>query len=250
MRHSDREIRSVNDLLVALREVAVPRELVWFRGHSQACWKLVPSLARRPIHLVKETEIIKRFIQLAVPHLDDDVPRDDWEWIFLMQHHRVPTRLLDWTESPLAALWFAVSSLDPEDVATDGAFWCLAPLSLNREARFRGRLETELPGFGKDEILNSWLPDRQDNGLAQNPVAATGPRTSKRMAAQLGNFTISDRGSGAIDEIGQRQHVWRFIIPAAAKPMLAEDLKLLRFTELTLFPDLDRVAAVTKELLL
>jgi hypothetical protein len=250
MRHVDREIGSASELLVALREVAVPRELLWFRGHSQKGWKLVPTLARNAGHLAKETEIIKRFIQLAVPHLTEDAPRDDWEWIFLMQHYRVPTRLLDWTESPLAALWFAVSSTDAADVASDGAFWCLAPLSLNREARFRGRLETELPGFGKDDVLDSWLPDRQDRGLAQYPVAATGPRNSRRMAAQLGNFTISDRGSGAIDEIGERKHVWRFIIPAAAKPVFAEELKLLRFTELTLFPDLDRVATVTKELLL
>lgn len=126
----------------------------------------------------------------------------------------------------------------------------MAPLSLNREARFRGRLETELPGFGKDDVLNSWLPDRQDSGLAQNPVAATGPRTSPRMAAQLGNFTISDRGSQPIEQVGARQHVWRLIIPAAAKPTFKEELKLLRFTELTLFPDLDRVAAVAKEVLL
>lgn len=235
--------------MTALREVSVLRELLWFRGHSRKDWKLVPSLARNAEHLTKETETIKRFIQLAVPHLIEESPRDDWEWIFLMQHHRVPTRLLDWTESPLAALWFAVSSPDPDDMENDGAFWCLAPLALNHEARFRGRLETELPGFGKDDVLDSWLPDRQDRGLAQNPVAATGPRTSRRMAAQLGNFTISDRGSGPIEEIGQGKHVWRFIIPAAAKPTIMEELNLLRFTELTLFPDLDRVAAVTKELL-
>jgi hypothetical protein len=149
----------------------------------------------------------------------------------------------------LAAIWFAVSSTNAADIAADGAFWCLAPLSLNKEARFRGRLETELPGFGKDEVLDSWLPDRQDRGLAQNPVAATGPRNSRRMAAQLGNFTISDRGSAAIEEIGERNHIWRFIIPAAAKPVFAEELRLLRFSELTLFPDLDRVATLTRELL-
>jgi hypothetical protein len=249
MRHEDREIVSVSDLIMVLRELSIQRELLWFRGHSRKDWKLIPSLARNSGHLEKETEIIKRFIQLAVPHLIGDAPRDDWEWIFLMQHHRVPTRLLDWTESPLAALWFAVSSTDANDIAHDGAFWCLAPLSLNREARFRGRLETELSGFGKDDVLDSWLPDRQDSGLGQNPVAATGPRTSPRMAAQLGNFTISDRGSGAIEEIGERKHIWRFIIPTAAKPTIAEELRLLRFTELTLFPDLDRVATVTRELL-
>lgn len=248
MRHDDREINSVNDLLTSLRELSVPREVVWFRGHTNKDWQLVPSLARNAAHLPKETELIKRFIQLSVPHLTEDPPRNDWEWIFLMQHHRVPTRLLDWTESPLAAMWFAVSS-SAADNASDGAFWCLAPLSLNSEARFRGRLDTELPGFGKDDVLDSWLPDRQDRGLAQNPVAATGPRTSRRMAAQLGNFTISDRGSGAIELIGEKNHVWRFIIPANAKATIAEELNLLRFTELTLFPDLDRVATLTKELL-
>lgn len=246
MRHNDRDIESVGDLLRALRDQAQEREILWFRGHSESGWSLVPTLARNAAHLAQETEIIKRFIQLAVPHITENLPRDDWEWIFLMQHYRVPTRLLDWTESPLAALWFAVSS---GNAAADGTIWCLAPLSLNREARFRGRLETELPGFGKDDVLNSWLPDRQDQGLAQNPVAATGPRNFSRMAAQSGNFTISDRASSAIDQVGECKHVWRFIIPAAAKLTLAEELRLLRFTELTLFPDLDRVATLTRELL-
>ncbi|MBU2850856.1 FRG domain-containing protein [Acidithiobacillus ferrivorans] len=249
MRHDDREINSVNDLLTSLRELSVQREVVWFRGHANKDWRLAPSLARNVDHLPKETELIKRFIQLAVPHLTEDPPRNDWEWIFLMQHHRVPTRLLDWTESPLAAMWFAVSSSTAADNTSDGAFWCLAPLSLNKEAGFRGRLDTELPGFGKDEVLDSWLPDRQDRGVTQNPVAATGPRTSRRMAAQLGNFTISDRGSDAIELIGKQKHIWRFIIPANAKATIAEELNLLRFTELTLFPDLDRVATLTKELL-
>lgn len=249
MRHDDLEIRSVSDLLAALDKVSVPREVLWFRGHSKKDWKLVPSLARNAENFSKETELIKRFIQLAVPHLTEDVPKDDWEWIFLMQHHRVPTRLLDWSESPLAALWFAVNASDPDECTSDGAFWCLAPLQLNKEARFRGRLETELPGFGKDDVLDSYLPDRQDRGLAQNPVAATGPRNSKRMAAQLGNFTISDRGSGVIEDVGEKNHVWRFIIPFQEKPTLAKQLKLLGFTELTLFPDLDRVASIAKEIL-
>ncbi len=249
MRHNDREINSVNDLLTSLRELSAQREVVWFRGHANKDWQLTPSLARNVNHLPKERELIKRFIQLAVPHLTEDTPRNDWEWIFLMQHHRVPTRLLDWTESPLAALWFAVNSSTAADNTRDGAFWCLAPLSLNRQAGFRAPFDNELPGFGKDNVLDGWLPDRQTTGLALNPVAATGPRTSRRMAAQLGNFTISDRGSSAIELVGTRDHVWRFIIPASSKASIAEELKLLRFTELTLFPDLDRVATSTKELL-
>ena len=249
MRHDDIEIKSISDLLAALEKVSKPREMLWFRGHPIKDWKLVPSLARNVNNLRKETELIKRFIQLAVPHLTEDAPKDEWEWIFLMQHHRVPTRLLDWSESPLTALWFAVSSTEAHEASSDGAFWCLSPMDLNKEARFRGRLGTELPGFGKDTQLESYLPDRQDLGLAQNPVAATGPRNSRRMAAQLGNFTISDRESKPIEEIGASNHVWRFVIPAKDKGVIAKQLTLLRFNELTLFPDLDRVASVAREIL-
>lgn len=246
MKFPDKAINSVSELLIELQNT-IDDDFVWFRGQPRSEWGLTPSLARDPAHLQKETELLKRFIQLSVPHLTTDLPGNDWEWIFLMQHHRVPTRLLDWTESPLTALWFAVSSKHED--AHDAALWCLNPLLLNREARFRGRLETELPGFGKDAVLDSYLPDRQDTGVAQNPVAASGPRNSKRMAAQMGNFTISDRASSPIEQVGARTHIWRFIVPSESKQNIRNELKLLGFTELTLFPDLDRVADATRELL-
>jgi FRG domain len=247
MKFLDTEVCSVTDLIERLQQTT-SNDLTWFRGQPRSSWGLVPSLSRTPENLKKENELLKRFIQLAVPHLTENIPRGDWEWIFLMQHHRVPTRLLDWTESPLTALWFAVSG-DSEDEKHDAAVWCLNPLLLNREARLRGRLETELPGFGKDGVLDSYLPDRQDTGAAQYPVAASGPRNSKRMAAQSGNFTISDAASSPIEEVGNKSHVWRFIVPKDSKPVIRKQLALLGFNELTLFPDLDRVASVTKELL-
>jgi hypothetical protein len=73
---------------------------VWFCGHAEITWKLVPSIARQVKHLATEAALPKRFMQNAVPHLER-VPTEEWEWMFIMQHHRAPTRLLGWSESPL-----------------------------------------------------------------------------------------------------------------------------------------------------
>lgn len=234
-------------MLHALKQQTKPRQLMWFRGQPRKNWKLVPSLAREPRHLKAESALIKRFMQNATPHLDVP-PRDEWEWIFLMQHHRAFTRLLDWSESPLAALYFAV--YDPKHIGAAGAVWCLDPVALNREANLKFDFEAEIPAFGRDKVLDSYLPSRvQENPSELFPVSIVGPRTTPRMAAQLGTFTINHRLHTPIEDIGKGKHVWRWIIPADAKKPLLKELAHLGYSALTLFPELDRVADLSKELL-
>src|ERR1700730_18526843 len=131
MRYNDRTIRSVAEMLRALKEQAKPKELIWFRGQSRKTWTLVPGLARKPQHLKAENALIKRFMQNAMP-LIPSPPREEWEWMFLMQHHRAATRLIDWSESPLAALYFAVE--DPRHQRAIGTVWCLNAVALNKAA--------------------------------------------------------------------------------------------------------------------
>ncbi len=58
-----------------------------------------------------------------------------WEWISLAQHYRVPTRLLDWSENPLVALYFAVEvDEDSNGAQVDGRVWALNPLQLNQSS--------------------------------------------------------------------------------------------------------------------
>ncbi|MDE3058463.1 MAG: FRG domain-containing protein [Bacteroidota bacterium] len=206
----------------------------------------MPSLARQHDGVEAEIALLKRFKQNALP-LSRTRPTTEWEWMFLMQHHGVPTRLLDWTESPLIGLYFSVY----ENPEKDGALWCLNPTKLNENANVTYDFTLEISCFDQDNILDSYLPTKlaSERRTTLTPLAAMAIRDNPRVFAQLGNFTITHRTQTAIESVGSSDHIWRFKIPSASKETIKNQLSSIRITKLTLFPELDNVALVAKEIL-
>jgi hypothetical protein len=89
-----------------------------FRGVTSVRHTLIPSVGRQrdgfSYKLSIEKALFEQFKREALPFLAIR-PEGDWEWLALAQHYGVPTRLLDWSESPSVSLFFAVWGNDDED---------------------------------------------------------------------------------------------------------------------------------------
>jgi len=93
-----------------------PAKRFLFRGTTDATYKLVPTVGREDSRINPwkynrgdEKTLLRAFKLLAKPYLEHE-PANELEWLAVARHHKVPTRLLDWTTSFLIALFFAIEN--------------------------------------------------------------------------------------------------------------------------------------------
>ncbi|WP_225897112.1 FRG domain-containing protein [Brevundimonas goettingensis] len=238
---------SISDLLAALREDHADHPgALWFRGQASHEWKLLPGFLRQKSD-VSEGTLISRFRQSAAM-LTERAPRESFDWLFLMQHYGVPTRLLDWTESPLIALYFALYD-DPALDDVGSALWCLKPTKLNMNANIVDPHEPNyIPAFEDPELkAYSFESLRQNDRIVLSPVAALATRNNARIQAQMGAFTIHHNGNVPLEELGDGTHITKYEIPAGARPELIAELAMLHVNRFTVFPEMASIGSIIRE---
>ena len=160
----------------------------------------------------------------------------------LMQHYGAPTRLLDWTDSALVALFFALNSNKAGDttIPCDAAVWILDPWWLNGQVIRRRSVV-----FTDWEEAVPYLPELFGSALRKRwPLAIDPPHIARRLAVQRSRFTVHGTDPDGLMKLGKRGRgrLLRVVIPKKDVIQMRVDLYTCGISDATLFPDLEGLA--------
>jgi hypothetical protein len=209
---------------LVLRKDQEPEDEWIFRGQRDGSHAPVPKIDRQQFRAYRdqrgwtrehhERRLLVDFKKGARPHVRVE-PENDWEWLAVGQHHGLATCLLDWSASPLAALFFAVDSAEAPD---HSAVWCY------------------------HHTGKSWMSD-----VNRDPfkiVAITSfwpPHVSPRITVQGGCFTAHPDPQA--EPVAPRPgELRRIVIQHGVRLVLRRDLLKIGLNRAALFPDLDGIA--------
>lgn len=198
-----------------------------FRG--QDCeYPLAPSITRivSEEHEITKAEkkLFESFKQEAIPFLSR-IPNNDWEWLSIAQHHRLPTRLLDWTYNPLAALWFVVATdlLRGEKHSKYGVVWCYK--------------------FNKQNVIED--PVRQSPFTILDTKVFVPNHVTPRIKAQQGVFTVHPLNDNQVqpecldESLKNRRYLRKIQVHSGYFADIRSHLNKLGTNAASLFPDIE-----------
>lgn len=214
----------------------------WFRGQKESVWGLLPHVKRGYTRLQERflTNLFYTRARTRYSNCPHDL--DYGGWLALMQHYGLPTRLLDWTDSPLVAAYFATKysfDMGRIDQLPDAAIWALEPHRLNEAQGY----EPVFPPLNARSLRPLVRPAIKGEDYSEIKVLAASPlETDLRMLAQQGAFTVHVTDDPLEKLPGCDEWLKKIVIPAASIPRIAFELDVLGIRIADMFPDLHHLA--------
>lgn len=209
-------------------------ERPFFRGHGDSSWSLMPALGRYVLGVDALKAVEQNTYYDFLVRAGDLIPpgRDPWSILFAMQHHGLPTRLLDWSETFGVALYFAL-----REGEGDCTIWVLDPFRLNKITTKRDEIlhPTDLKRSYDSYYIEKVEP------LEGDVVAISPLRHNPRVFHQRAGFTLHDNLKRPLEDL-YPEALTRIDIKAEVRTEAARFLTLSGISEFSLFPDLDGLA--------
>jgi hypothetical protein len=256
-------ISSLKDFTEKIEELlpSSADKILWYRGCGSCEYKLEPSLHRHPSitsneeTLELEGRIIDRFNQRSVPYVSSNF-RNEWEVLFFIQHFGIPSRLLDWTENPFVALYFALTSAVTKKVKAEGAqyedvaIWVLDPVLWNREALKDTTYKGGILSI-ESKHLEAYKPRIEFDIMKDMPVCMFGTHNSSRIVAQRGVFTVFGKNRSPMEKVAidagfNSETLKCFVIESKNVSPLLDSLTSIGITDSVIFPDLSGLSTELK----
>lgn len=235
-------ISSLDDLLTITREVTNEYgSRIWYRGQADCRWDLLPSIQR--LDLYKKETFITNDFYIKVRQVIQNAPAKEnyAAWMSLMQHYGLPTRLLDWTMSPLIAAFFAVEKY-AEHKNVDACIWVLFPRKLNNSEGF-GNYVLPSDAYSVQEMLVRAFKEKADidKKFEDKILACCSIVNDLRMYSQQATFTVHN-SERRLAKICKSDMLFKLIIPNEKREYFLESLGYFGITEGFIYPDMEHIA--------
>jgi len=222
------------------------RPTVVFRGAASDSHTLETSLGRRGAsYASRERHLLRNFRKYAYRH--GDRAWSDWTWLTLAQHYGLPTRLLDWSFSPLIALHFATV----QHPAEPGVVWAADYDHVHEhlpEPFLRVRREEGVLIFSTELLAASAGGLAEFDRLTpagQAVVFFEPPSIEERVSAQSAVFSVMSSPTASLESWFDAHPgmARRLVLDPDLKAEVRERLDVNGITERMLFPGLTGLAA-------
>ncbi|MBS7564962.1 FRG domain-containing protein [Mucilaginibacter sp. Bleaf8] len=197
-----------------------------FRGQTVDS-PLIPKLGRlkaRGELLEVERLLLQEFKRTNPLLIEQHRPMDDWDYLTLGQHFGLPTRLLDWSNNALTALWFATGNIAPErePASAYSVIWILMPTSKDFDLNLEATHPFEVP---ETRIIRPRIiKQRINNQSGVFSVTSSQDLLDKRSLQDTDSFN---------------QKLIKVKIPCSKWADIRDDLNVLGVNAFTIFPELE-----------
>lgn len=246
---SNLTIKSLEDYIVHIDYASkkiFESDNIWFRGHANKNYKLIPSVFRAQTYSIEsEKKLIEEFLDKA-KGFTSGRSFDNNEWYFLMQHFGLKTRLLDWTEGYLFALFFALKLNKGDNIFIDPCVWIVNPEELNLLSINEASIIRTNDNDNKT-LISKYLDFH--NQKKEFPIAISPTYSNERVLRQKGCFTLHS-GNLTIDSVFKKNSsnkIVRINISHKERAQILNQLKLAGISESSIFPDLEGLSRELNE---